>query len=118
MDYQKLILAGNVTRDAERKSAKSSDTEYTTFTVAVSDSKNRTTYFPITLFDPLGESLLQYLTKGRQVIAEGRISFSDKGYMNVIADRVALGSAPKKITPPETDETPDSDEATDQTANE
>ena len=61
-----------------------------------SHSKDRTTFFPITLFDPLAESLTAYLTRGRQVLIEGRISVNEKGYFNVIANQVSLGALPKK----------------------
>ena len=96
MDYQRVILIGNITRDAERKASKSSDVSFTTFSIGVSDSKDRTTFFPITLFDPLAGSLTEYLIKGRQVLIEGRISVNDKGYFNVIANQVSLGAFPKK----------------------
>jgi hypothetical protein len=70
--------------------------DYTTFSVAVSDSKDRTTFFPITLFGRMGETLTEYITKGRLILVEGRVSVSDNGYFSVIADRVELGSAPRK----------------------
>lgn len=96
MNYQKLIVVGNVTRDAERKTSKKGDVDYTTFSVAVNDSKDRTTYFPITLFGRMSETLTEYITKGRQILVEGRVSIGEKGYFSVIADRVELGFAPRK----------------------
>ena len=96
MDYQKLVLVGNVTRDAERKTSKKGDTTYTSFSVGVSDSKDRSTFFPITVFGKHGEAIAEYITKGRQVLVEGRVTLSDKGYMSVVADRVVFGTSPEK----------------------
>ncbi len=96
MNYQKLIIAGNVTRNAERRTSQAGDVDYTTFSVAVSDSKDRTTFFPITLFGRMGETLTEYITKGRHILVEGRVSIGENGYFSVIADRVELGSAPRK----------------------
>ncbi len=91
MNYQKLIIAGNATNDAERRTSKQGDVGYTTFTVAVSDSKDRTTFFPVTVFGKQGEVVAPYITKGRQVLVEGRIEVSENGRHNVVADRVELG---------------------------
>ncbi len=94
MNYQKLILVGNATNDAERKTSKSKEVSYTTFSVGVSDGKEKTTYFPVTVFGKLGESVAEYLKKGRQVLVEGRIQVDDNGRFNVIADRVTFGPSP------------------------
>jgi single-strand DNA-binding protein len=94
MNYQKLILVGNATKDAERKTAKNKDVSYTTFSVGVSDGKDKTTYFPVTVFGKMGESVAEYVKKGRGVLIEGRIQVGDNGRFNVIADRVTFGPAP------------------------
>jgi hypothetical protein len=101
MDYQKLILAGNTTSDAQRRKSKKGDVTYTTFNVAVGAGKDRTTFFPITVFGKHGEAIAKYLTKGRQVLVEGRVDVSDNGRFNVIADQVRLGTPtePAKPTP-------------------
>ena len=96
MNYQKLILVGNVTRDALRRTSEKKDVSYITFSVGVSDAKNRTTFFPITVFGKYGESLAGYLTKGRQVLVEGRITVSEQGRHSVIADTVVLGAGAEK----------------------
>lgn len=96
MNYQKLIVAGNATRDAEHKISKSGDVQYTTFRLAVGDSKNRTVFFPITVFGRQAEVVAQYVTKGRQVLVEGRIEASESGRMSVVADRVVFGTSPAK----------------------
>ncbi len=96
MNYQKLIVAGNVTADAQRRTSKKQDVSYTTFSVGVSDAKNRTTFFPVTVFGKYGESLAGYLTKGRQVLVEGRVTVSEQGRYSVVADTVVLGAGNEK----------------------
>jgi single-stranded DNA-binding protein len=92
MNYQKIILAGNATADAERRTAKSGEVKYTTFSVAVGDAEDKTTYFNVVTFGKYGESIADHVTKGRQVLVEGRIDVSDKGRFNVVADRVRFGT--------------------------
>ena len=92
MDYQKLILVGNTTSNAQRRTSKAGDVAYTTFGVGVSDVKGRTIFFPVTVFGEHGEALVEYLAKGRQVLVEGRIEVTQNGHFNVVADRVVLGA--------------------------
>lgn len=94
MNYQRLILVGNTTDDAQRLTSKKGDVTYTTFSVGVSDGKDRTTFFPVIVFGKLGEAVAKYVTKGRQVLVDGRVQVSDKGRFRVIADRVQFGSGP------------------------
>jgi single stranded DNA-binding protein len=96
MNYQKLIVVGNATRDAEHKTSRSGDVGYTIFRLAVSDSKERPVFFPITVFGKQAEVVAQYVTKGRQVLVEGRVEASESGRMSVIADRVVFGTSPDK----------------------
>jgi single-stranded DNA-binding protein len=96
MNYQKLILAGNATRDAQRLGVKNGGVTYTTFGVGVSDGKdNRTTVFPFIVFGDYGETVAKYVTKGKEVLIDGRIQVSDKGFFHVIADRVRFGAGPR-----------------------
>ena len=62
--------------------------------LAVSDARNQTTYFPVIVFGEQGEPVAEYVTKGRQVLVEGRIEISGKGRFNVIADQVWFGPQP------------------------
>ena len=95
MNYQKTILVGNATEDAQRLKSKKRDVTYTIFSVGVGDGKDRTTFFPITVFGEYGETVAKYVTKGRQILVDGRIQVSDKGRFSLIADRVQFGSEPK-----------------------
>ena len=95
MNYHKIILVGNVTRDAQRHTSKKGDVTYTTFRVAVGDSKDRTIFFPVTVFGKHGEAVAEYITKGRQLLVEGRIEASENGRFNIVADTVRLGNTSK-----------------------
>ena len=105
MNYQKLILVGNATNDAERRTSRDGNVAFTTFSVGVSRGKDTSTFFPVTVFGKHGQAVAEYITKGRQVLVEGRIEGRDKGRFVVVADRVILGvpankksEAPKRKT--------------------
>jgi len=55
MDYQKLILVGNATKDAEVQQPKDK-TAYADFTLAVSRTKELKTFFPVRVFGKLAET--------------------------------------------------------------
>ena len=97
MDYQKIILTGNATKDAERHQSKKGDVEFTTFSVAVGDGKDKTTFYPVVTFGKLGEKVAVLIKKGQQVLVEGRIDVNEKGYFSVIAAQIRLGLAPSPI---------------------
>ena len=99
MDYQKIILTGNATNDAERHQSKQGDVEFTNFSVAVGDGKDKTTFFPVVSFGKLGEKVAVLIKKGQQVLVEGRVDVNEKGYFSVIAAHIRLGSAPSPVQP-------------------
>ena len=41
--------------------------------------------------------MAKYVTKGRHVLVDGRIQVNDKGYFNVVADRVQFGPEPAPV---------------------
>jgi len=94
MDYQKLILSGNASTDAKTQKSKKGDVSFMTFGLAVKNSKGRTSFFPVVVFGNLGDALVTYVTKGRQVLVEGHIEVSSQGNFNVVAEHVSLGVAP------------------------
>ncbi len=97
MNYQKVILVGNVTKDAKRQTSKKGDIHFTTFSLAVSNGKDSTTYFPVVAFGKLGEVTAKYVIQGSQALVEGRIRLSEKGHLSVIADKVQFGARPKAV---------------------
>jgi single-strand DNA-binding protein len=96
MNYQKIIVAGNATKNAERLTSKDGKVGYTTFRIGVSDGKEKTTFFPVTVFGKLGESVAEYITKGRQLLVEGRVQIGDNGRCNVVADQIRFGALPEE----------------------
>ena len=94
MNYQRLILVGNVTGNPERRTSQSGEVTYTSFGVGVSDGKDKSTFFAVLVFGKYGETVAEYITKGREVLVDGRIQTSDNGRLRVIADTVRFGSEP------------------------
>jgi len=92
MNYQKIILAGNATSDAESRSSIKGDVAYVTFNVAVGDGKGRTTFFSVVAFGKLSALAESYVTKGRQLLVEGRVEVGDKNHFNVVADHIRFGA--------------------------
>ena len=75
MDYIKLIIVGNLIRDAEIKQARDSEMKYADFTVAVSGKAEEKTFYPVRAFGKLGESC-DRLKKGSRVLVEGEFEIS------------------------------------------
>lgn len=55
------------------------DVEYATFSVGVSDDKERTTFFPVVVFGDFRETVARYVTKGREARVSGRIRVNESG---------------------------------------
>ena len=91
MNYQKILLVGNTTSNAQLQTSREGSKTYATFSVGVSEAKDRNVFFPIAVFGKRAENVAKYVTKGRQVLVEGRIEVSNKGRFNVIADHMRLG---------------------------
>jgi single-strand DNA-binding protein len=70
--YSKTVIVGNLARDPE--SRKAGETNVTRLVVAVNDArmKDKVSYID-DAWSKLGDICQQYLTKGRQVLAEGRL---------------------------------------------
>ncbi|HEY9078062.1 MAG TPA: single-stranded DNA-binding protein [Anaerolineaceae bacterium] len=100
MNYQKFVLVGNASTDAQVRKSKVGDITFASFGVGVSNSKDRTSFFPVVVFGQLGEAIAKQVTKGRQVLVEGRIEVSG-GRFNIVADRVVLGVLPQAAKQPE-----------------
>ena len=71
--YQKYICVGNLTKDAELKYTPSGKS-FAVFDIAVNTKykdKQDTIFWKCTLWN--AEKLIQYLTKGKRVLIEGKI---------------------------------------------
>ena len=75
MDYIKLIIVGNLIRDAEVKQAQDGGSKYADFTVAASRNGDEKTFYPVRAFGKLGESC-EMLKKGDHVLVEGEFEVS------------------------------------------
>lgn len=96
MDYQRVILVGNATGDAQAKTSKSGGVAYSSFSLALSDVKGRKIFFPVAAFGNAAEVAEKYITKGRQLLLEGRIAVSGEGRFSIVADRIVLGYSNEK----------------------
>ena len=84
MAINKVLLTGNLTRDAELRATRSTQTPVLTFTVAVNERrKNRQTgewedtpnFIGCVLYGSRAEALHRRLTKGLKVAVEGRLRY-------------------------------------------
>ena len=76
----KIIIKGRLTRDPEMKTG-GSGVEYCKFTVAVDrragkDREKETDFFDCTAFGNTGAAISKYMTKGREILVEGRMESS------------------------------------------
>ena len=71
----KVVLIGNLTRDPELNYAAGTGTAVTRFTLAVKRpfKKDETDFINCIAFGKIGETIAQYLTKGRQLAVAGNI---------------------------------------------
>ena len=105
MNYQKIIVAGNATGGAQARQSKKGDVNFTTFSVAISSGKEKPTYFPVAAFGKTGELAAKHITKGRQVLVEGRVEVGENNRFNLIADRVMFGMTPAAKVPADKEST-------------
>ena len=75
MDYHKIILVGNTTKDAEVREGEGK-TAYADLTLAVSRNKEQRTFFPVRLFGKLAEACRD-VKKGAKLLVDGRLEISD-----------------------------------------
>lgn len=83
MSINKVLISGNLTRDAELRST-ASGTAILAFGVAVNDRRRNqngewedyANFVDCTMFGRRAEALSQYLTKGTKVAIEGRLHYS------------------------------------------
>jgi len=71
--YSNITLVGNLARDPESRQA--GEYNVTRLVIAVNDNrqKDKVSYVDVEAWGKLGEICQKYLTKGRQVLANGRI---------------------------------------------
>ena len=103
VDFNKVILAGNLTRDPEVRYT-TNGTQVTNFGLAVNrkyrqgdEQKEETCFVDVSTFARQAELCAQYLKKGRAVLLEGRLQFRSwedqqsgqrRSKLDVVAERV------------------------------
>jgi hypothetical protein len=98
MNYQKLILVGNATGDAQNRQSKKGDVTHTTFSLAVGSIKDPSNFLPVIVFGKAGQLARERITKSHQVLVEGRVELSRISRLNVVADKLQLGPSPAAST--------------------
>lgn len=76
MNFNKIILAGNVSSDVEMRYTPSNK-PVTSFNVAINEGygeNQKTLFVRVTCWDKLAETVAQYLEKGQGVLIEGRLA--------------------------------------------
>ena len=72
-DLNHVGIIGRLTRDAELKYT-ASGAAVCTFSLAVNERKDTANFFKVVLWGTAGESLKQYLAKGKQVAVAGKLT--------------------------------------------
>lgn len=113
MSINKVILAGNLTRDIEVRHTPSG-VAVASFGIAVNDRRKNQAgewedvpnYFDCTMFGNRAESLSKYLSKGSKVAIEGKLRWSQwekdgqkRSKVDVIVDEVEFMSGRKETAP-------------------
>lgn len=111
----RVILMGNLTRDAELR-ALPSGSPVLSFGIAVNDRvknqqsgewEDRPNFFDLTLFGPRAEKLAAYLTKGTKVAVDGKLRYRSwetpqgekRSKVEVIVDDIEFMSAKGEARP-------------------
>ncbi len=102
-----IIIAGNLTRDPERKKSIIGGNDFTSFSVAVSKADGAD-YFRVSAWDALGEKCMQYLKKGSKVMIAGPVHV--RAYLDASGDPRASADVTARYVEfmsPRTDEQPE-----------
>jgi len=99
MSYQTLVILGNVGKQPEIRTTQNGK-KVAIFSVAVSESKDKTTWFNCIAFEKTAGVVESYVSKGSKVLVQGRIAtreYEDKDGVRryvweVVADRLSLES--------------------------
>jgi len=73
-NYNKVILVGNLTRDPELKYTQGGSA-VCEFGIAKGQQREETTFVDCNAWGRTGETINQYMAKGRQIMVEGRLKY-------------------------------------------
>lgn len=113
MSINKVVISGNITRDAEIK-VTNANTPVLSFTVAVNDRRNvngewqdYANYVGCTLFGKRATAIEQYMVKGAKVAIEGKLRWSQwerdgekRSKLEVIVDEIEFMSRQERQDEP------------------
>ena len=113
-DVNHVILIGRLTRDAELKYL-GSGTAVLNFSIASNSKKKQgdqwideASFFDVVLYGKQGESVNQYMTKGKQIAIEGRLhqrrweqDGQSRSKVEIVADNVQLLGGGNQQTAPD-----------------
>jgi len=112
----RIMLCGRLTRDAKFQNGEQKDRAWYTIAVNRGFAKDaKADFIPVTSFGNKDNGFQKfvetYLTKGRQVIIEGRLQINynpetKKQFVNVISDKIQLLAAPKAQAEPSPEDEP------------
>lgn len=74
MNYERLIIVGNATRDAELRKAREAETVFTTFTLAVNKTQDKANFYSVVVFGSTAEAAAKAIRKGDAVLVEGTLN--------------------------------------------
>ena len=91
MNYQKIILLGNVISKPDTFiSDENIKYDRMTFDLSVKYIVSDEVVFSVVIPGPLSDMVDKQISKGKQVLVEGRIEMEENGKMKVLADWVQL----------------------------
>lgn len=95
ININKIIIVGRLSRDPELKYAAGKDMAICKFSVAVSRMKKTdpADFLNCVAFGKVGETIAQYLTKGKQIALEGRLqtgSYNNKDGVKVYTSDIMV----------------------------
>ena len=89
-----ISIAGNVGKNAEVRTV--GDKRVANFSVAVSEGRDKTTWFDCGLWGDRADKLAQYITKGSKIAVTGAVSaraHDGKAYLQVFVNQVTFMSS-------------------------
>jgi single-stranded DNA-binding protein len=93
--FNHVVLVGNATKAAEAKTGKKSESAYATFHLAQRHYKaEQAQYYRVVVFDPLRESVVKHVKRGRLLLVAGRLDLDDKARASIVANRVEFLGPP------------------------
>lgn len=95
MSYHTIVIVGHLGKDPEMRYLPDGR-PVASFSVAVSDGfgeRKSTIWFRVSVFDKQAESCNQYLSKGKQVLCEGRLQHDTNGSPRVFTRKDGTAGA-------------------------